>query len=169
MFTRKSTQADVVELSLRDGVPPSMALPNSFDLKARKAQAEDQARIDATSGAYDHIAVEALPTLPYEQLIDHEIQMLQRSAAESLSTLPAGDLEPTAAARQTDARLRLEQGLLDTEREKRREISRVLSGEERTHDEVDWSGTDGIVTSASESTRYCTIIIAWPRSSSAWA
>jgi hypothetical protein len=142
VFTRKSTKPDVVELSLRDGVPPSMALPVSFDLEARKAQAEEQARIDATSGAYDQIAVEALPTLPYEQLIDHEIQMLQRSAAESLSALPVGDLEPTAAIRQADARLLSEQGLLDADREKRREISRVLSGEKLTHDEVDWSGTD---------------------------
>ena len=86
----------VVELSLRDGVPPSMALPASFELEARKAEAEDQARIDAASGAYDQIAVEALPKLPYEQLIDHEIQMLQRSAADSLSAPALDDLEPTA-------------------------------------------------------------------------
>ena len=97
MSTRKSTDADVVELSLRDGMPPTLALPATFELDARKAQAEEQARIDAASGAYDQIAVEVLTKLPYEQLIDDEIEMLRRNAAQSLPAPTVDDLEPDAA------------------------------------------------------------------------
>ena len=86
MFIKKKTRPpEITELSVHDGVPPRMVLTSEFDLDARTAAAEDQARIDAASGAYDRIAIEALTTLPYERQIDDEIVMLQRSAA-----LPTG-------------------------------------------------------------------------------
>ncbi len=142
MFTKRSAVSDVPELTLRDGVPPRMVLPAEFDLRARQAQAEEQARIDAASGAYDQIAIEALTKLPYEQQIDDEIQMLQSSAADQLPAPLAADLEQTGAAGQAQARRVREQDLLDGEREKRRDLSRVLNGEKLGKGEVDWSDTD---------------------------
>ena len=103
--------------------------PPSSTFEARQAQAEEQARIDAASGAYDQIAIEALTKLPYEQQIDDEIQMLQSSAADRLPAPLAADLEQTGAAGQAQARRVREQDLLDGEREKRRDLSRVLNGE----------------------------------------
>ncbi len=142
MSTKKILDADVIELGLRDGMPPTLALPATFQLEARKAEAEQQAKIDAASGAYDQIAVEVLTKLPYEQLIDNEIEILRRNAAQSLPTPTDDDLEPDAGVRQASARRAAEEAELDIEREKRREISRVLAGDKRTHDDVEWSGTD---------------------------
>ena len=142
MFTKRSAVSDVPELTLRDGVPPRMVLPAEFDLQARRAQAEEQARIDAASGAYDQIAIEALTKLPYEQQIDDEIQMLQSGAADRLPAPLTADLEQTGASGQAHARRVREQDLLDGEREKRRDLSRVLNGEKLGKGEVDWSDTD---------------------------
>lgn len=142
MFTKRSAVSDVPELTLRDGVPPRMVLPVEFDLQARRAEAEEQARIDAASGAYDQIAIEALTTLPYEQQIDDEIQMLQCAAADRLPATLTADLEQTGVSGQAHARRVREQDLLDGEREKRRDLSRVLNGEKLGKGEVDWSDTD---------------------------
>ena len=130
MFTKKKTRPpEITELSVHDGVPPRMVLTSEFDLDARMAAAEEQARIDAASGAYDRIAIEALTTLPYEQQIDDEIVMLQRSAADRLPAPSAADLEPTGSLGEAQSRRTREQQLLDGEREKRRELARVLNGE----------------------------------------
>ena len=143
MFTKKKTRPpEITELSVHDGVPPRMVLTSEFDLDARTAAAEEQARIDAASGAYDRIAIEALTTLPYEQQIDDEIVMLQRSAADRLPAPSAADLEPTGSLGEAQSRRTREQQLLDGEREKRRELTRVLNGEKLTADGVDWHGTD---------------------------
>jgi hypothetical protein len=143
MFTKKKTRRpEITELSVHDGVPPRMVLTSEFDLDARTAMAEEQARIDAASGAYDRIAIEALRTLPYEQQIDDEIVMLQRSAADRLPTPSAADLEPIGSLGEAQSRRTREQQLLDGEREKRRELTRVLNGEKLTTDGVDWHGTD---------------------------
>lgn len=150
MFTKRTPETDIVELSLRDGIPPRMSLSSVFDLDARKTEAERQAQTDAASGAYDEIAVEAMPVLPYEQSIDDEIRVLQSNAAQNL---PSSTLDPALelATREASARRDREQEQLDRELAKRREVSRVLNGEKKatsgegergTTDEIDWSGPD---------------------------